>query len=378
MRCDAAATAASKAFSAWILRNVPPRRPYSSSQEPLVYQPADRLFCVFAQYEPLREDPLDGLLVSRALRRNAAGMERQGRVYALQARQLGPGRQSLLRAARRQSRANGHPAPSRQPALPSPSRLNRPIVPPLSCPFEQVNNYANDGAVNGPVVGTSEVGGGPLTTATIPNKRRPSKLRVAISLGGGDAFRPIQLGRGGDYWVVAAGQSVNPADRSGNLYGERGAWGLCRDGGMGKEWGNGQLGVPVAVCRCSLACPHLPSSTHPPATDWAIVTGGRPNRRSNGACATGSPFGLVRRFQTNNVGLWLFTRKPVDPVNTQVSLRQLAGGSLNLLERAGRGSTPARKVPTLWSPFAGPTTATATALASRSAPFVMPLSPPNS
>ncbi|KAI7844839.1 hypothetical protein COHA_001493 [Chlorella ohadii] len=177
------------------------QRWFVQKQEPLVYQPADRLFCVFAEYQPLREDPLDGLLV---------------------------------------------------------------------------NNYANEGAVNGPVVGTSEVADGPLTTATIPNKRRPSKLRVAISLGGGESFRPIQLGRGGDYWVVAAGQSVDPADRSGNLY------------------------------------------------DWAIVTGGRPNRRSNGACATGSPFGLVRRFQTNNVGLWLFTRKPIDPVNTQLMMGKLA------------------------------------------------------
>lgn len=74
------------------------------------------------------------------------------------------------------------------------------------------------------MVGTSEVNGGPLTTATIPNKRRPSKLRVGIALGGGDSFPAIRLGRGGDYWVVAAGQSESPADRSGNLYGE--GWGL--------------------------------------------------------------------------------------------------------------------------------------------------------
>lgn len=38
--------------------------PLLALQEPLVYQPADRLFCVFAEYQPLREDPLDGLLVS--------------------------------------------------------------------------------------------------------------------------------------------------------------------------------------------------------------------------------------------------------------------------------------------------------------------------
>lgn len=38
--------------------------PVLPPQEPLVYQPADRLFCVFAEYKPLEEDPLDGLLVS--------------------------------------------------------------------------------------------------------------------------------------------------------------------------------------------------------------------------------------------------------------------------------------------------------------------------
>lgn len=28
-----------------------------------MYQPEDRLFCVFAEYKPLEQDPLDGLLV---------------------------------------------------------------------------------------------------------------------------------------------------------------------------------------------------------------------------------------------------------------------------------------------------------------------------
>ena len=224
------------------------------------------------------------------------------------------------------------PFPSRRTAPPSPSASTAPSFHPP--PSAQVNNYANEGAVNGPVVGTSEVADGPLTTATIPNKRRPSKLRVAISLGGGESFRPIQLGRGGDYWVVAAGQSVDPADRSGNLYGEWRAWGCAEAGEM-----------PAVLCihrqHAASYHPHLPPlppSTHTPAADWAIVTGGRPNRRSNGACATGSPFGLVRRFQTNNVGLWLFTRKPIDPVNTQVS-RAVVGWRL-------RGQLGSTAVPT--------------------------------
>ncbi|KAI7836634.1 hypothetical protein COHA_009519 [Chlorella ohadii] len=177
------------------------QRWYVQKQEPLVYQPEDRLFCVFAEYKPLEEDPLDGLLV---------------------------------------------------------------------------NNYANEGGINGPVVGTSQVNGGPWTTATIPDKRRPSKLRVGIALGGSESSPGIRLGRGGDYWVVAAGQSEGPANRSGSLY------------------------------------------------DWAIVTGGSPDRRSNGACAAGSSSDLVRSLQTNDVGLWLFTRKPVDPTNTQLMMSKLA------------------------------------------------------
>lgn len=150
-----------------------------------------------------------------------------------------------------------------------------------------------------------------------------SKLRVAIALGGSDTFRPIQLGRGGEYWVVDAGQSQDPANRSGNLYG---AW--ARDISFKEP-------VPLCLCTCLRAsghtcsalprtcpprsCPPAPVPAPAPHADWAIVTGGRPNRRSGDACAAGSRFGLVRRFQTNNVGLWLFTRQPVDPANTQVS-----------------------------------------------------------
>lgn len=91
-------------------------------------------------------------------------------------------------------------------------------------------------------------------------------------------------------------------------------------------------------CRCQAHMPHSqlpPCPTPPCAPDWAIVTGGRPNRRSNGACATGSALGLVRRFQTNNVGLWLFSRKPIDPVNTQVGADSMAGCRL---PAAGHGS----------------------------------------
>ncbi len=43
-----------------------------------------------------------------------------------------------------------------------------------------------------------------------------------------------------------------------------------------------------------------------------------------GQCATGSRSPAIRRFQTNNVGLWLFSRLPVDPINTQAMLDTLA------------------------------------------------------
>ena len=173
-----------------------------------------------------------------------------------------------------------------------------------------------------------------------------SKLRVAISLGGSDAFRPIQLGCGGDYWVVAAGQSVDPADRSGNLYGESGQCAAGQSGSRRQKgpaapgplapplhgpWSSPTARAPTFPCINSprpRPCPDL-------RADWAIVTGGRPTRRSGDACATGSRFGLVRRYQTNNVGLWLFTRKPVDPANTQVGWPAGVPGMCRRMKRDG-------------------------------------------
>lgn len=51
-----------------------------------------------------------------------------------------------------------------------------------------------------------------------------------------------------------------------------------------------------------------------------IVTGGAPRTPTAGGCATGPRSALLRRFTTNNVGLWYFSRRPVDPANTQVML----------------------------------------------------------
>ncbi|GAB4816602.1 hypothetical protein N2152v2_003648 [Parachlorella kessleri] len=71
----------------------------------------------------------------------------------------------------------------------------------------KVRNYANDGAVNGRAVGTSN-GSGPMLTARIVNPKQPAKLQVGFSLGRrGGQVAP------GPYWVIAAG--ANPLSRPG-------------------------------------------------------------------------------------------------------------------------------------------------------------------
>ncbi len=193
-----------------------------------MYQPEYRLFCVFAEYKPLEEDPLDGLLVSsRELARWTANNRRFSQVGQVDSKQQAVGRcgrMDVSRAAEeRQSRTVGapplpHTALSPHNALPATNTAPRSF--PVRPTSPQVNNYANQGGINGTVVGTSQVNGGPWTTATIPDERRPSKLRVGIALGGSESSPGIRLGRGGDYWVVAAGQSEDLANRSGNLYGQ--------------------------------------------------------------------------------------------------------------------------------------------------------------
>lgn len=133
----------------------------------------------------------------------------------------------------------------------------------------RVINTANEGSVSGPPLGTSGRPGGPQLIARVPNPRRPSKLLVGLTLGG-----ERQLSSGA-YWIVAAGQSGDATQRSGNAY------------------------------------------------DWAIISGGAPRTPRNGRCATGSRYPKVRRVQTDNVGLWLLSRLPVDPINTQVMLAKL-------------------------------------------------------
>lgn len=73
--------------------------------------------------------------------------------------------------------------------------------------------------------------------------------------------------------------------------------------------------------------------------EWAIISGGAPevDGRDN-LCLTGTK--LENRFQTNNVGLWLFSRTQVDPAGTAIMLeraRQLGLDTSQLLPVAQEG-----------------------------------------
>eukprot|EP01026_Neomeris_dumetosa_P010183 TRINITY_DN1375_c0_g1_i5.p1 TRINITY_DN1375_c0_g1~~TRINITY_DN1375_c0_g1_i5.p1 ORF type:complete len:246 (-),score=36.43 TRINITY_DN1375_c0_g1_i5:183-920(-) len=133
----------------------------------------------------------------------------------------------------------------------------------------KVINYANEGKVNGPASGTSGAAGDnfPLI-AIVPKAEQASKLRVGISY-----LRFINQITFGDYWIVATGSSAN----------------------------NTQYEF-----------------------DWAIISGGAPTRKTEEGCATGYEWDFFRRFQTNGVGLWLFTREKVAPKETVDAMRAKA------------------------------------------------------
>eukprot|EP01023_Acetabularia_acetabulum_P042080 TRINITY_DN412_c0_g1_i2.p2 TRINITY_DN412_c0_g1~~TRINITY_DN412_c0_g1_i2.p2 ORF type:complete len:253 (-),score=49.00 TRINITY_DN412_c0_g1_i2:190-948(-) len=119
-----------------------------------------------------------------------------------------------------------------------------------------VVNYANKDQVNGPPTGTSGAAGSnfPLI-AIVPNADQASRLRVGIKY-----LRFIQRITFGDYWIVATGSTANNTKYE---------------------------------------------------FDWAIISGGAPNRETENGCSTGYEWDFFRRFQTNGVGLWLFTREQV-------------------------------------------------------------------
>eukprot|EP01024_Parvocaulis_polyphysoides_P029148 TRINITY_DN262_c0_g2_i1.p1 TRINITY_DN262_c0_g2~~TRINITY_DN262_c0_g2_i1.p1 ORF type:complete len:248 (+),score=30.77 TRINITY_DN262_c0_g2_i1:839-1582(+) len=134
-----------------------------------------------------------------------------------------------------------------------------------------VINYSNKGQVNGPASGTSGAGGSNLPLiAIVPNADQASKLRVGIK-----QLRFIQQITFGDYWIVATGSSSNDTQYE---------------------------------------------------FDWAIISGGAPTRKTQGGCSTGYEWDFFRRFQTNGVGFWLFTREQVASDETIQTMRETAEG----------------------------------------------------
>lgn len=129
----------------------------------------------------------------------------------------------------------------------------------------RVLNYANRGAVNGAVVGTD---GGVLPLTAVPNPQQPAKLSVGPDIPVIPGVNQLQSGA---YWVVAV------------------------------------------------------NTTPTGEYEWAIITGGPPTRATANGCMTGSPIDLVRRFQINDIGLWFFSRQPVDPQGT-AAMTQAAQG----------------------------------------------------
>ena len=128
-----------------------------------------------------------------------------------------------------------------------------------------VYNYANRDKVNGAAVGTSgSAGSSGLFSnleAAIPDAKDPSKLLVGQSV-----FRPFEpLGAlgflYGEYWVVAVGE-----DDEGGYH-------------------------------------------------WAIASGGAPEVSTDKGCRTG--FDWKRPYLFSGVGLWFFSRYPVDPAATK-------------------------------------------------------------
>jgi len=128
-----------------------------------------------------------------------------------------------------------------------------------------VYNYANKDKVNGEAFGTSGSGGEPGVfanlTAIVPDAEDPSKLLVGLSVM--RLFIPEMFLHYvyGPYWVVAVGE-----DEAGEY-------------------------------------------------EWAIISAGAPEVPTPDGCKTG--YDLFAPFKFNGVGLWLFSRNPVDPAATR-------------------------------------------------------------
>eukprot|EP01023_Acetabularia_acetabulum_P013266 TRINITY_DN1635_c1_g1_i1.p1 TRINITY_DN1635_c1_g1~~TRINITY_DN1635_c1_g1_i1.p1 ORF type:complete len:254 (-),score=44.37 TRINITY_DN1635_c1_g1_i1:1289-2050(-) len=132
----------------------------------------------------------------------------------------------------------------------------------------KVLNYANQGQVNGPPMGTSGAGGGSLQLiAIVPDGSQLSKLRVGLP-----ALRFAERITFGDYWIVAAQPSQNTT-----------------------------IGF-----------------------DWAIISAGAPKTATDNGCRTGSSIPAIERVQINGIGLWYFTREKVASEETISALNEAA------------------------------------------------------
>jgi len=149
-----------------------------------------------------------------------------------------------------------------------------------------VYNYANQGRVNGPSMGTSEDDDFLVALPAEHGSTSPtaaSKLEV-----GPKAISGISFLRGaafGPYWVVAVGESEAAA----------------------------AVDEPPAYPGVT------PGSRV--AYDWAVVAGGAPDSRSNDACTT-----FENWFPTSlqyRGGLWIFTRDPLN-ADAAAAARQAA------------------------------------------------------
>lgn len=58
--------------------------------------------------------------------------------------------------------------------------------------------------------------------------------------------------------------------------------------------------------------------------EWAIISGGPPKTVSGSACKTGSRWPLVAKVQTNDIGLWLFSRTPTGSAAQTEAMRAKA------------------------------------------------------
>lgn len=129
--------------------------------------------------------------------------------------------------------------------------------------------YANVGKVNGPAISTAPNSTHVELSGIIPDPEEASKFVVAPTFVKQFLQRTLAQFFVGDHWIVAVGPSEDP-----------------------------RLGY-----------------------SWAIVSAGPPLTQGKDGCLTSIAF--LGLFPVHEGGLWLLTRKPVDPENT-VFMRNVA------------------------------------------------------